>query len=130
MSTAPTNLPVLDLAPYMAGEAGAAERLAAELREINETIGFMTIIGHGVPAELTAATFEQAARFHALPPEDKLVEPHFSMLWRGDIPRITRQDADGRRAKDHGRVSAEGVRWTPKRRRFQSAASVTGSSPV
>lgn len=71
-ATVTTNLPVLDLAPYMAGEAGAAERLAAELREINETIGFMTIIGHGVPAELTQATFDQAARFHAQPIDDKL----------------------------------------------------------
>ncbi len=71
-TTVATNLPVLDLAPYMAGEPGAAEQAAAQLREINETIGFMTIIGHGVPAELTEATFEQAARFHAQPLDDKL----------------------------------------------------------
>jgi isopenicillin N synthase-like dioxygenase len=71
-TTAATNLPVLDLAPYMAGEHGAAERLATELREINETIGFMTIIGHGVPAELMDATFAEAARFHAQSMDDKL----------------------------------------------------------
>ena len=31
-----------------------------------------------------------------LPAEDKLVEPHFTMLWETDIPRQTTVDADGR----------------------------------
>jgi redox-sensitive bicupin YhaK (pirin superfamily) len=31
-----------------------------------------------------------------LPAEDKLVEPHFTMLWDGDIPRVTRTDDAGR----------------------------------
>jgi redox-sensitive bicupin YhaK (pirin superfamily) len=31
-----------------------------------------------------------------LPPEDKLVEPHFSMLWSGDIPRAVFADDAGR----------------------------------
>jgi len=34
-----------------------------------------------------------------LPPEDKLVEPHFSMLWSGDIPRCTFTDEAGRRTE-------------------------------
>jgi redox-sensitive bicupin YhaK (pirin superfamily) len=34
-----------------------------------------------------------------LPPEDKLVEPHFSMLWSGDIPRCTFSDEAGRRTE-------------------------------
>jgi redox-sensitive bicupin YhaK (pirin superfamily) len=31
-----------------------------------------------------------------LPGEDKLVDPHFAMLWSGDIPRLTFTDAAGR----------------------------------
>jgi redox-sensitive bicupin YhaK (pirin superfamily) len=31
-----------------------------------------------------------------LPPEDKLVEPHFAMLWDGDIPRVAFTDDAGR----------------------------------
>jgi len=31
-----------------------------------------------------------------LPAADKLVEPHFSMLWRDDIPRHVARDAEGR----------------------------------
>jgi redox-sensitive bicupin YhaK (pirin superfamily) len=34
-----------------------------------------------------------------LPPEDKLVEPHFSMLWSGDIPRRTFTDEAGRKTE-------------------------------
>ncbi len=67
-----TNLPVLDLGPYMAGEPGAAEKAAAQLREINESIGFMSIINHGVSPELIDATFEQSARFHAQSMDAKL----------------------------------------------------------
>ena len=31
-----------------------------------------------------------------LPADDKLVEPHFSMLWDHDIPRVTTTDGEGR----------------------------------
>ena len=31
-----------------------------------------------------------------LPAEDKMVEPHFAMLWQKDIPRITAKDEHGR----------------------------------
>jgi redox-sensitive bicupin YhaK (pirin superfamily) len=34
-----------------------------------------------------------------LPAADKLAPPHFSMLWREQIPRIERVDAEGRRAE-------------------------------
>jgi redox-sensitive bicupin YhaK (pirin superfamily) len=34
-----------------------------------------------------------------LPAADKMVEPHFSMLWDRDIPRVVRRDADGRTAE-------------------------------
>ena len=30
-----------------------------------------------------------------LPAEDKLAEPHFAMLWDGDMPRVVHTDADG-----------------------------------
>jgi quercetin 2,3-dioxygenase len=34
-----------------------------------------------------------------LPSEDKLVEPHFAMLWSGDIPRVMRSDQAGRQSE-------------------------------
>ena len=66
------TLPLLDVAPYLAGEAGALERLGAELRWAFENVGFYYLRGHGIPQRLIDATFAQAARFHALPIEEKL----------------------------------------------------------
>ena len=34
-----------------------------------------------------------------LPAEDKLVPPHFKMLWAADIPRLEEQDSNGRTAE-------------------------------
>ena len=65
-------IPVLDLAPYLAGEAGAHENLAAELRDALERVGFFFIVNHGVPQSLIDRVFAEAARFHALPLEKKL----------------------------------------------------------
>jgi isopenicillin N synthase-like dioxygenase len=75
MLTTPTQasvIPVVDLGPYLAGAHGALEATAAELRQISETIGFFTIINHGVAPALVDATFAEAARFHAQPMEAKL----------------------------------------------------------
>ena len=66
------TIPVLDVAPYLAGDLRACERLGAELRWAFENVGFYYLRGHGIPRSLIDATFAQAARFHALPLEDKL----------------------------------------------------------
>ena len=67
-----TAIPLLDLGPYFAGEPGAFEATATELRRICETVGFLFIANHGVPFDLVRETFEAAARFHAQPMEAKL----------------------------------------------------------
>src|ERR1044072_3027025 len=69
---APEEIPVLDLAPYLAGEPGALHRRGAELRGAFEEIGFSFIVGHGVPQSLVDSAFAEAARFHAQPLEQKL----------------------------------------------------------
>ncbi|HJQ55752.1 MAG TPA: 2-oxoglutarate and iron-dependent oxygenase domain-containing protein [Vineibacter sp.] len=66
------EIPVLDLAPYLAGAPGALEPLAAQLRHAFEHIGFYFIKGHGVPPALTDAAFAEAARFHAQPLAEKM----------------------------------------------------------
>ncbi|BBK31168.1 isopenicillin N synthase-like dioxygenase [Stella humosa] len=60
-------IPVLDLAPFLAGRAGAREALGAELRRAFTDVGFYFVVGHGVPQDLVDATFEEVRRFHALP---------------------------------------------------------------
>ena len=65
-------IPVVDFGPYFAGQPGAMEALAAELRHASETVGFFYAAGHGVPQDVIDAGFAAARRFHALPLEDKL----------------------------------------------------------
>ncbi|MFT5440932.1 MAG: isopenicillin N synthase-like dioxygenase, partial [Alphaproteobacteria bacterium] len=45
----PTEIPILDLGPYLAGDSGALEKLACELRYAQENVGFYFIVNHGMP---------------------------------------------------------------------------------
>jgi isopenicillin N synthase-like dioxygenase len=65
-------IPVIDLDPYLAGASGAINRTAEELHFALTEIGFYFIVNHGVPSEQIYAVFRQAARFHALPLQEKL----------------------------------------------------------
>ena len=81
MDVQATVLPVLDLSQLDAGEAAAADFRTALLRATHE-VGFFYLTGHGIPADVTGRLFDEAARFFALPPEDKrrvemLRSPHF-----------------------------------------------------
>ena len=66
------TIPVIDLGPYLAGEPGALDRAAAELRHALTEIGFYTIVNHGVPSALVHEVYRQVARFHARPLDEKL----------------------------------------------------------
>jgi isopenicillin N synthase-like dioxygenase len=65
-------IPVIDLGPYLAGESGALDRVAAELRHALTDIGFYSIVNHGVPSSLVDEVYHQVARFHARPLDEKL----------------------------------------------------------
>ena len=71
MAAAPT-IPVIDLGPYLAGEPGALDRAAQELRFALTRIGFYYIVNHGVPMDLVRRTYAEVARFHALPLDRKM----------------------------------------------------------
>src|SRR5690348_3723517 len=67
------EFPVIDLAGYLRGEAGARGDVAAQVRDALENVGFFIVVGHQVSAELTRGVVEQTRRFHALPMEQKAV---------------------------------------------------------
>ncbi len=75
MVTTTALLPLLDLGPYRAGVPGARRSLADQLRDALEHVGFFSIIGHGVPWSEVQRIYEQAARYHALPVEEKTRHP-------------------------------------------------------
>ena len=66
------DFPVVDLGPFMRGEAGALAAVAGRLRDALENIGFLIVVNHGIAAELTDGVVEQTRRFHALPVDEKL----------------------------------------------------------
>jgi len=66
------NIPVIDLAPYLAGAPGAVQRTARELRVALTEVGFYFIVNHGVPEALIRGAFAEAARFHGQPLERKM----------------------------------------------------------
>lgn len=65
-------VPIIDIGPFLAGEPGALDRTAGELRRALTDIGFYSIVNHGVPAALVREVYRQVARFHALPLDVKL----------------------------------------------------------
>jgi isopenicillin N synthase-like dioxygenase len=65
-------IPVIDYGPYFAGEPGALGRLAAEVADACENIGFFYALNHGVPDDLVERAFVASRRFFALPQEQKL----------------------------------------------------------
>ncbi|WVZ87394.1 hypothetical protein U9M48_034034 [Paspalum notatum var. saurae] len=69
-------LPVVDLAPFFAGDdEGAVARATDDaVREACRTHGFFRAVNHGVPAELMARALELSAAFFALPDEEKAKE--------------------------------------------------------
>jgi isopenicillin N synthase-like dioxygenase len=72
MSSTNGRIPILDLGPYLAADPGAERRLAAELKEACENVGFYFIVNHGVTQTLIDDAFAETARFHAQPLADKM----------------------------------------------------------
>jgi isopenicillin N synthase-like dioxygenase len=65
-------IPVIDFGPFFAGETGALDQLAEQLRDACENIGFLYALNHGVPQTTIDRGFAASRRFHGLPLEQKL----------------------------------------------------------
>ena len=65
-------IPVIDVAPAFAGQHGALEAVAAQVRSASERVGFFYVAGHGVPQALIDDAFQASREFHAMPLEGKL----------------------------------------------------------
>ena len=70
VSTAP-EIPLIDLAPFLAGDAAARRVVARTVAEACERIGFLYVANHGVPESTIATAADAARRFFELPPEQK-----------------------------------------------------------
>ncbi len=78
-------IPCIDLTPSFFPEGRAA--VAAAIRRACETIGFFTIVGHGVPDSVVANLRSEARAFFALPDAVKQAAPQpLSRVSRGYMP--------------------------------------------
>jgi isopenicillin N synthase-like dioxygenase len=79
------KVPVIDLQPYLTGKDKA--RVAREVGEACEKIGFLVIKGHGVSERTIETMLDASERFFALPTEIKArVRPTDQAVFRGYSP--------------------------------------------
>ncbi|MBT4906081.1 MAG: isopenicillin N synthase family oxygenase [Rhodospirillaceae bacterium] len=122
------EIPVLDMGPYLAGEPGAAEELAANIRFIQETIGFYVVINHGIDRPTIDDAYGALKEFFKLSTEDKAalkfdetsvgyIAPKSTVYVTSKINENTKQDLNETlvlcldRPDDHPYVR-DGVRFT------------------
>jgi isopenicillin N synthase-like dioxygenase len=67
-----TAVPLIDLAPFLAGAPGARTAAARAVDAACSDIGFFTVAGHGVPEALATRMLETARAFFDLPVAEKL----------------------------------------------------------
>jgi isopenicillin N synthase-like dioxygenase len=65
------RIPIIDMGPFLNGDAFARAAVARQIGEAAEKIGFFYIINHGVPDALVADVYAQAKRFFELPAAQK-----------------------------------------------------------
>ncbi|MBA1234953.1 isopenicillin N synthase family dioxygenase [Stutzerimonas nitrititolerans] len=81
------SIPVIDLGPFLTGDAAARREVARQFGAAFETFGFASIVNHGVDAALVERMYREAERFFAQPFADKLVwNPPEQTKGRGYLP--------------------------------------------
>src|SRR5271156_6291121 len=66
------EIPIIDIAPFFKSNPRERKRLASQWGNAFETIGFATIVGHGIPLPLLENFQSEAKSFFSLPIEEKL----------------------------------------------------------
>lgn len=68
----PGEIPIIDIAPVLAGEAGAVTRTADQFFHACTGMGFVILVNHGIDEGIVERAFDAARRFHTLPMDEKL----------------------------------------------------------
>ncbi|MCU1426337.1 MAG: iron oxidase [Actinomycetia bacterium] len=83
-------IPVVDVTAIVAGphDAPAVARVASEIDHACRTVGFFSIVGHGIDAALRAALIDAAEAFFAHPDDEKaqIAMARGGRAWRGWFP--------------------------------------------
>ncbi len=65
-------VPVIDIAPFVHGDAAARRAVVAAIKRACEQVGFFVITGHEVPDDRIRAAFTQGRAFFHLPLDEKM----------------------------------------------------------
>ena len=86
-----STIPVIDLTPFREGGPTAGRSVVDAVRNACEEIGFFTITGHGVPAELIERVYRNAKAFYDLPVDEKLkIQKGSGASYKGYTPMRAR----------------------------------------
>jgi len=81
------SIPVIDLGPFLKGDAGAKEKVAEEIGHACRHVGFFYIKNHGIAEPVIDELMKQTLRFFRQPLEiKKKVDANFIQRHRGYIP--------------------------------------------
>ncbi len=75
MTPIPSAVPVIDMAPFPRGDADGRRAVTKAVGDACSDIGFFTLAGHGVPADLIDRTYAAAREFFDLPAAEKTRVP-------------------------------------------------------
>ncbi|HEX2674204.1 MAG TPA: 2-oxoglutarate and iron-dependent oxygenase domain-containing protein [Polyangiaceae bacterium] len=64
-------VPLVDLQPWRSGDRAAEDALARAIDDACGRVGFLQIVGHGIPDSVVSAMLAETNRFFALPLADK-----------------------------------------------------------
>jgi isopenicillin N synthase-like dioxygenase len=78
-------VPVIDISPFLAGTPEGKRQVAEQVGQACSEIGFLTIVGHGVPADLVKRTYDISRQFFDLPHEEK-VKVRVNSIGVGYVP--------------------------------------------
>jgi isopenicillin N synthase-like dioxygenase len=81
------DVPVVDVGAFRTGDGTTRAAIAAQLDEAARTVGFMQVVGHGIPADVEAGLVSAMDGFFGLPMwQKKASRPGMTELNPGCCP--------------------------------------------
>ena len=81
-----TSVPVIDIAPFLAGDPEGIRDVVRQVGHACETIGFLVLTGHGINPVMQARTLQVGQEFFDLPEAEKLRYHEVSGTYLGYNP--------------------------------------------
>src|SRR6476661_3122886 len=94
------NIPVVDLAEFLSGDAGKKQKFVQELGKAYEEVGFVAVKNHGIPDDLIADLYRYVQQFFALPSPAKLSYEKKELAGQRGYTSFGREHAKGFDAPD------------------------------